>query len=294
MPTEPSHKMLRRIGRTSNPFLKGAVTLTMPRLFFRRFYSCTPRNGRYAGKATISFDCDYSADAEALPALMNVLDSYDFKASFACVGKLIERHPAQHRLVVDRGHEIVNHTYSHPFNKELGSSERFDEIPVSAQKEQVTGCHRVCKTHLEYEPIGFRTPHFSVQYTDTIYPILAELGYKYSTSTLAVKTDSCGLPFQVGKTWEFPISVCPWHPFQAFDTYHAFRSNVTSHKDEDEYFRAFEKMISIISANGGYLCTYFDPQDIAKFNDFGRFLESISENMKPFRFVDLVRARGDD
>lgn len=280
---------ITRLGRTDNPLVKGFITCFMPTWFFKKFYSNSPPSSQFSRIATVSFDCDQKADVAALPTLLDILDSYDFSASFACVGTLIERYPAEHRLIVDRGHEVINHTHTHPYNEELGSKERFDMISRSDQRKEILECHRVCKELLSYEPVGFRIPHFGVQHTDTIYPILAELGYKYSSSILAVRTKTCGLPYSVDGIWEFPISTCPKHPFQAFDTYHAFRSKITSHRSEDQYFETFKTMVSTTVAAGGFLATYCDPQDVRKFDDFGRFLDLLSERMRTMRFMDIAQ-----
>ena len=280
---------IMRLGRTDSFLVKALITYSIPTWFFSKFYSNAPPSSQFSGIATVSFDCDHRADIAALPTLLDILDSYDFTASFACIGTLIERYPAEHRLIVDHGHEVVNHTHTHPYSEELGSKERFDMISKSDQRKEILECHRVCKELLSYEPIGFRIPHFGIQHTDAIYPILSELGYKYSTSILAVRTKTCGLPYSVDGIWEFPISTCPRHPFQAFDTYHAFRSKMTSHRSEDQYFETFKTMVSTIAAAGGYLATYFDPQDMCRFNDFGRFLDLLSERMRPMRFIDIAQ-----
>lgn len=38
---------------------------------------------------------------------------YDAKATFFCLGKNAEQYPALHRMIVEQGHRIGNHTYSH-------------------------------------------------------------------------------------------------------------------------------------------------------------------------------------
>lgn len=48
------------------------------------------------------------------PRVLEVLDRYRVKGTFFMMGRNVERYPAVAREVLDRGHEIGNHSYSHP------------------------------------------------------------------------------------------------------------------------------------------------------------------------------------
>jgi len=67
-----------------------------------------------------------------------MLEQYRLPASFACIGKWIEEFPEVHRGLVDKGHEIINHTYSHPDNEQLDPNRKFNELD---QKEKRGCCH---------------------------------------------------------------------------------------------------------------------------------------------------------
>ena len=280
-------KLIKRIGRTNNLLTKGLVTVLSPDLFFKTFYGFAREiPEKFSNTATISFDCDHASDIKALPKLLENLRSYDLKASFACVGKQIEKYPKEHQMIVSDDHEIINHTYTHPFNEELNPNKKFNELERKEQVEEILKCHQVCRDILNYEPIGFRIPHFGVLYTDKIYDILAEIGYSYSSSILSVKTSAFGMPYSVNDIHEFPVITCPKHPFQAFDTYHAFGSKLTSHKDEGDFFEAFKRLIEFGSKNGLYINMYFDPKDVVKFKNPGKFLEFIKDqkmNVETYR-----------
>ena len=47
------------------------------------------------------------------PWVLDLLDSYDIKATFFMVGDNVRKHPDEHRMVVERGHRIGNHTFNH-------------------------------------------------------------------------------------------------------------------------------------------------------------------------------------
>jgi peptidoglycan/xylan/chitin deacetylase (PgdA/CDA1 family) len=48
------------------------------------------------------------------PQVLEVLERHHVKATFFMMGRNVERYPAVARQVLDRGHEIGNHSYSHP------------------------------------------------------------------------------------------------------------------------------------------------------------------------------------
>ncbi|KAB8125643.1 polysaccharide deacetylase family protein [Gracilibacillus oryzae] len=45
--------------------------------------------------------------------ILTLLDKYNAKATFFLVGEEIEKHPEEAKEIVDAGHQIGNHTYSH-------------------------------------------------------------------------------------------------------------------------------------------------------------------------------------
>lgn len=64
------------------------------------------------GRKAIALTFD-DGPSESTPLLLDLLDQYQAKATFFQIGKQVERLPQVARLVVERGHEIGNHTYSH-------------------------------------------------------------------------------------------------------------------------------------------------------------------------------------
>lgn len=52
--------------------------------------------------------------------VLNELEKYDAKATFFCLGKNVEAHPDIYRAILERGHAVGNHSYSHL--KGFGSS----------------------------------------------------------------------------------------------------------------------------------------------------------------------------
>ncbi len=46
--------------------------------------------------------------------ILSALDKYDAKATFFVLGKNVEMYPDLYERIVERGHKVGNHTYSHP------------------------------------------------------------------------------------------------------------------------------------------------------------------------------------
>ena len=50
---------------------------------------------------------------EITPWVLDVLDKYNIKATFFCVGDNVRKHPDIYRMVQERGHPVGNHTFHH-------------------------------------------------------------------------------------------------------------------------------------------------------------------------------------
>lgn len=274
-----------RIYRTDSRIVKGIATLLCPRLIFNSFYGESSGKGAFA--FSLSFDCDFRKDIEAIPKLLDMLSSYDASVSFACVGRWIEKFKKPHITIVEEGHEIINHTYSHPDNEEL-NPRRFIDMGREEKKEEIKKCHEVCKRVLGVSPTGFRTPHFGNQHTDDVYGILKELGYSYSSSTIAIRTQNNGFPFIVDGIVEVPLSTCPRHPFGVFDSYNAIRSPRAKHKKEGELLGLFKELVETGMRNNALINIYMDPQDVVKIKDFEGMLEFLGEKKIKVKMVGEV------
>jgi len=50
---------------------------------------------------------------EITPWVLDLLDKYNIKATFFCVGDNVRKHPDIYQMVQDRGHVVGNHTFHH-------------------------------------------------------------------------------------------------------------------------------------------------------------------------------------
>lgn len=56
------------------------------------------------------------------PQILNILAKYHVKATFFMIGRLMEKYPGVVAEVLKEGHQIANHTYTHPRNIEADTS----------------------------------------------------------------------------------------------------------------------------------------------------------------------------
>ena len=61
----------------------------------------------------VAITIDDGPDPVVTPQVLDILDRYQAKASFFCIGKLAARYPDLCREIVRRGHAIENHSLSH-------------------------------------------------------------------------------------------------------------------------------------------------------------------------------------
>jgi peptidoglycan/xylan/chitin deacetylase (PgdA/CDA1 family) len=47
------------------------------------------------------------------PWVLDLLNQYDIRATFFCVGDNVRKHPAIFQLILDQGHRVGNHTFNH-------------------------------------------------------------------------------------------------------------------------------------------------------------------------------------
>lgn len=101
--------------------------------------------------------------------------SLDVRATFFLVGRDIETgklSPALLREIAGAGHELANHTLSHPYN--------FASLDRPRKLEEILGLQRLVESATGQRVVGFRAPCFDID--ETILTVLREQGYSYDSS----------------------------------------------------------------------------------------------------------------
>ncbi len=60
--------------------------------------------------------------------ILNILDFYNAKATFFCVGENVKKHPKIYENILKKGHSAGNHTYSHLYGIKAGTEEYLEDI----------------------------------------------------------------------------------------------------------------------------------------------------------------------
>lgn len=61
----------------------------------------------------VAITFDDGPNEEFTPLVLRLLKKYNAKATFFCVGERVKQHPKVLKMIVDEGHVVGNHTYTH-------------------------------------------------------------------------------------------------------------------------------------------------------------------------------------
>jgi len=125
----------------------------------------------------LTFDAGYENGYTA--AILDALKKHDVKATFFLVGNYIEKNPDMVKRMVEEGHIVANHTYTHPdmsaissmegFRKEL---EKLEEAYREVTGKEMTKFYRppqgkFSRKNLEMaKELGYKTFFWSLAYVD--------------------------------------------------------------------------------------------------------------------------------
>lgn len=79
-----------------------------------------------------------------------------------------------HRAIAD-GHEIANHTFTHPAN--------LSRLPTKRLEEEIVRTDRILESHFGLRPFGFRAPNFDL--SNRVLTVLNQENYLYDCSLLS-------------------------------------------------------------------------------------------------------------
>ena len=99
----------------------------------------------------IQITIDDGPDPHDTPKLLNLLDRYETKAIFFMIGEKVRAHPELAKEVLRRGHEIGNHTMTHP------QASFWCAGPWRTRRE-IEDCQRTIEDVTGFRPRWFRAP----------------------------------------------------------------------------------------------------------------------------------------
>lgn len=114
---------------------------------------------------SVTFDASWGGDKTM--AILDLLDKYDAKATFFLVGIWVDKYPELVKAIVARGHEIGNHSDSHPYMTKISESKMRQELKGMSDKVEALTGHR---------PTLFRPPYGD--YNNTVVSVSRDEGYE--------------------------------------------------------------------------------------------------------------------
>lgn len=129
------------------------------------------------------FECRVEANVERI---LELLLERNVQATFFTLGWIAERYPAMVRRIVDQGHELASHGYGH---------HRVTDMSPAEFREDITRAKRLLEDTGSCAVQGYRAPSFSIDSTNLwALDVLAESGYRYSSSVYPIRHDHYGMP----------------------------------------------------------------------------------------------------
>ena len=124
--------------------------------------------GRQDKSIALTFDVNW-AEKDNIYSILGILDKYNVKGTFFIIGKWVgdsEENQKKLKLIVERGHEIGNHSYSHPLFTKIGE----DKI-----KEELSKTNEIIEKNTGVKPKLFRFP--SGDYNEQSVRVVMAEGY---------------------------------------------------------------------------------------------------------------------
>ena len=115
----------------------------------------------------IALSFDDGPHPRLTPVILSILEEYGIKATFFMVGENVGYYPDAARAVVEAGHEIGNHTFSH---------RRFNRMNEAQILEEIHDCEHAI-SEVSDAPIRFIRPPEG-QMNETLCRVIGGLGYR--------------------------------------------------------------------------------------------------------------------
>lgn len=102
--------------------------------------------------------------------VLDILDKHTAKATFFCVGKNIENESTLFKSIIERGHSVGNHTYSH--SKDIGFSWTKTVIAEIEKTDEVIEKYRGSKPKYYRPPFGVTNPRIARAINKTKHEVI--------------------------------------------------------------------------------------------------------------------------
>ncbi len=126
-----------------------------------------------AANGSVAITIDDGPDPSVTPKVLDLLDRHGAKATFFCIGELVEQHPSLAREIVRRGHAIENHSQHH--------LHRFSVMGPRGMRAEIARAQETIEAATGQRPRFFRAP--AGLRSPLLEPVLAPLGLRLASWT---------------------------------------------------------------------------------------------------------------
>jgi polysaccharide deacetylase family protein (PEP-CTERM system associated) len=212
--------------------------------------------------------------------ILELFGEHGARATFFALGWVAERHPAMVRRIVEAGHELASHGFSHGRAHDQQPDEFLDDIRrAKSVLENLSGC----------EVRGYRAPSFSIGPRNPwAFDCIAKAGYRYSSSVYPIRHDHYGAP----DSPRFPHEVRPGLVEVPVSTVRVMNTNLPA--GGGGYFRLLPYAVSrwsvsrINRVDGRPAMFYFHPWEI---DDEQPRMSGISAKTRFRHYLNLARTK---
>lgn len=126
-----------------------------------------------AATGAIALTIDDGPHPEVTPMVLDLLDQYDVKATFFCIGEHAARYPDLCREIIARGHAVENHSQHHRHN--------FSLLGIKGYVREIQAAQDTLTDITGRRPLFFRAP--AGLRNPFLDPVLAKFGLRLATWT---------------------------------------------------------------------------------------------------------------
>ena len=124
-------------------------------------------HSRHNDRMEIALSFDDGPHPRLTPRILEILEEYGIKATFFMVGENVGYYPDAARAVVEAGHEVGNHTFSH---------RKFDRMTEQDMRREIAACEEAISS-VSGEPVRFVRPPEG-QMSETMRQVIGTLNYR--------------------------------------------------------------------------------------------------------------------
>jgi probable sporulation protein (polysaccharide deacetylase family) len=122
---EASYKNMKKIGTFNEKKL--VYKQTEPSVHLNDL-TPSPIYRGHPDKPMVSFIINVAWGNEYLPEMLATLKKHQVKASFFLEGRWVKNNPELAKMIVSAGHEVGNHSYTHPDMKRISAAQTRDQL----------------------------------------------------------------------------------------------------------------------------------------------------------------------